>query len=251
MGRHHGGKDQLTTACSGRRCAAANDERYTERHLIPLTTSTYTLPINQVVERIVTLNEGLREFWSSSHGWAPTEAADLLSRSRLDWQVSLSHSLYRWIQTPEAQDVAAVQILGYANLGSLVEGTLKLFLGVFYDDYKADADAITKHGSVQEPDGVTMEPLRQFFKRRIWTLTPSDEWDPWIQRVQKRRNAIHAFKGRDIGNHADLVEDMRHYLIFVRRINGQLPYPDERPTPTESYDPMFRSYEWETDAPAV
>ena len=215
------------------------------------TTSTYSLAIDEVVGRIVTLNEGIRDFWSSSHGWAPTEAADLLTRSRLDWQVSLSRSLNHWLDTPAAHDVAAVQILGYANIGSLVEGTLKLFLAVFYNDYKGDADAITKRGAVQDPDGVTMEPLRQFFKRRIWGSAPSDDWDAWIQRIQFRRNAIHAFKDRDIGAQADLTDDIRHYLVFVRRINGQLPYPDERPAPIESHDPMFRSYEWETDAPAV
>jgi len=216
-----------------------------------LTTSTYSLPIKQVVERIVTLSEGLRDFWSASHGWAPIEAADLLSRSRLDWQLSLARCLNRWIETPSAEDSAAVQILGYANLGSLVEGTLKLFLGVFYNDYKADAEAITKRGSIQDPDGVTIEPLRLFFKRRIWVSIPSDDWDPWIQRLQVRRNAIHAFRDRDIGSHVDLIEDVRRYLIFVRRINSQLPYPDDSPRPTESYDPMFLSYEWETDAPAM
>lgn len=214
-------------------------------------TSIYSLPINEVVNRIGTLNEGLRDFWSSSHGWAPRDVADLLTRSRLDWQVSLSRSLIRWVDVPDPQDQFAVQILGYANVGSLVEGTLKLFLGVFYNDYKADADAITRRGSIQDPDGVSLEPLRQFFKRRIWVDTPSDNWDPWIQQIQSRRNAIHAFKDRDIGTHDDLLTDIRHCLVFIRRINGQLPYPDERPTPTESYDPKFCTYDWENNAPAV
>ena len=216
-----------------------------------MTNSTYSLPIFQVVERLVTLNEGIRNFWSSSPGWAPTEAADLLSRSRLDWQVSLSRCLNRWIETPAMQDGAAVQILGYANIGSLVEGTPKLFLGVFYNDYKADAEALTKRGAMQDPDGVALEPLRQFFKRRIWGSTPSDNWNPWIRRVQSRRNAIHAFKDRDIGSHLDLTEDIRRYLIFWRRINRQLPYADERPVPVESTDPMFSTYEWEMDSPIL
>lgn len=219
--------------------------------MISTNTSTYSLPIAEIVNRIVTLNEGLRDFWSSSHSWAPSDAADLLTRSRLDWQVSLSRSLNRWIESPASHDLAAVQILGYANIGSLAEGTLKLFLCVFYNNYKVDADAIIKYGAVQNPDGVTLEPLRQFFKRRIWIETPSDNWDSWIQRIQSRRNAIHAFKDRDIGSHTELVEDIRHYLVFIRRINGQLPYPDERPNPVESYDPMFRSFEWEDDAPVV
>ena len=55
------------------------------------------LDIQEVVKRIVTLNEGLTEFWGNAKGWAPLEAAELISRSRLDWQVSLSRSLNRWI----------------------------------------------------------------------------------------------------------------------------------------------------------
>jgi hypothetical protein len=219
-----------------------------------VTTSASTsnaLPLGEVVTRIVTLNTGLRDFWSKSHGWAPNDAADLLSRSRLDWQVSLSLSLRRWIDPPSPDDEAAVQILAYANLGALVEGTLKLFLGVFYNDYRQDADAVTKKSTVQDPDGLTLEPLRQFFKDKIWVSTATDNWDPWIQRIQSRRNAIHAFKDRDIGTHSDVTTDIRRYLTFLRRINGQLPYPDDQYGPVESYDPTFRSYECDTDAPGV
>ena len=215
------------------------------------TTSTYSLPINEVVERIVTLNEGLRNFWSDSQGWAPPAAAELLSRSRLDWQVSLCHSLRLWLVAPDPKDEFATQILGYANVGSLVEGTLKLFLGVFYNDYKSDAEAILKRGVVQDPDGVSLDPLRKFFKCRIWFDAPSDNWDPWILRIQSRRNAIHAFKDRDLGTHKDLLADIRHYLVFVRRISRQFPYPDDRPKPVESYDPRHRAYDWETEAPVV
>ena len=217
----------------------------------PSSSTSDTLPITEVVSRIVTLNTGLRDFWSNSHGWAPKDAANLLSKSRLDWQVSLSGSLRRWIDAPSTEDAASVQILAYANVGTLVEGTLKLFLAVWYNDYKADADAITKKGTVQDPDGATLEPLRQFFKKRIWASAASDNWDPWIQRIQTRRNAIHAFKDREIGTHSDVLTDIRSYLKLVRRINGQLPYPDDQYGPLESYEPAFCSYECDTDAPAV
>ena len=128
---------------------------------------------------------------------------------------------------------------------------MKLFVSVWYNDYKVDADAITKKGSVQDPDGITLELLRQFFKKKIWASTASDNWDPWIQRIQSRRNAIHAFKDREIGNHTDLLTDIRNYLKLLRRINGQLPYPDDQVEPLESYAPGFLSYECETDAPVV
>ncbi|WP_156918451.1 hypothetical protein [Bradyrhizobium sp. Cp5.3] len=58
------------------------------------------LSLDEVVQRIIKLNDGLQKFWSKSHGWAPVEAAGLLSKSRLDWQVSLSETLYLSVKKP-------------------------------------------------------------------------------------------------------------------------------------------------------
>jgi hypothetical protein len=203
------------------------------------------LSIKEIISEIVKLNTGLRDFWRNSHGWAPIGAAQLLSKSRLDWQVSMSESLHRWVDIPAGKDAASTQLLGYANLGALVEGTLKLFLSVFYNDYKGDTDAIKKKDAIVDPDGVTLEPMRQFFKKRIWADTPRDNWDAWILRIQNRRNAIHAFKDREIGTHSELVDDIRIYFKLVRRINGQLPYPDGHHGPDDHF--LAR----DTDAPAV
>jgi hypothetical protein len=60
------------------------------------------MPIEEVVNRIVTLTEGLRKFWDSADGWAPIEAAQLLSKSRLDWQVSLAACLRIWTEKTTA-----------------------------------------------------------------------------------------------------------------------------------------------------
>lgn len=211
---------------------------------------TDALPIDDVIDRIVRLNQGLGEFWANSHGWAGRDAANLLSRSRLDWQVSLSHSLRHWIRTPRPETRDACQILGYANLGALVEGSLRLFLSVWCKDYENDIGAIKRHGAVQDPDAVSLELLRQFFKKRIWDDVASDNWDPWIERIQRRRNAIHAFKDRDVGTHTELLPDIRNLLRFLCRINGQLPYPDDGGLPIRA--PYYHE-EWvfETDAPAV
>src|SRR5277367_5623413 len=91
------------------------------------------MDMKEVVLKIVRLNKGLAVFWGNSEGWASIDAANLLSRSRLDWQVSLSESLRYWIGEDKLSD--GDLILAWANLGSLVEGTMKLFLSVFYDDY--------------------------------------------------------------------------------------------------------------------
>lgn len=196
------------------------------------------MPIKEVIDRIITLNDGLRRFWSNATGWASLEAAQLLSKSRLDWQVSLSRCLKVWAGKSSAEDVAGRLILAWANLGSLVEGSLKLFLSVWYDTYKADVEAIKRKGKLQDPDGLQLEPLRQFFKKRIW----DDTLDMVVHRIQQRRNAIHAFKDRDIGTHEDFVTDVSAYLNLVRYINYRLPYPDEMYIPLETYRSSFHEF---------
>jgi hypothetical protein len=187
------------------------------------------MEVGEVVGRIVRLNEGLRNFWSKADGWAPIEAAQLLSKSRLDWQVSLSACLKLWLDKSSSTDEAGRLILGWANLGSLIEGSLKLFLSVWYEHYRNDVEAIIRKGRLQEPDGLQLEPLRQFFRKRIW----DDKWDQWVEHVQHRRNAIHAYKDRDIGTHEVFTADMRTYLQLLRYINFRLPYPEDMYVPRE------------------
>lgn len=188
------------------------------------------MSVDDVIERIIKLNDGLRKFWSSAEGWAPIEAAKLLNKSRLDRQVSLSRCLKLWAITssPEVQD--GHLILAWANLGSLIEGSMKLFLSVWYKTYKSDIDAIKPKGKLQDPDGLQLEPLRQFFKKRIW----DEKLDGFIQNIQQRRNAIHAFKDRNIGTKKEFFDNVRKYLIILRYINYRLPYPDDIYAPRET-----------------
>ena len=107
---------------------------------------------------------------------------------------------------------------------------MKLFLSVWYETYKDDEDyVVMRRGELQDPDRLQLEPMRQYFKKKIW----DDTWDKWVQRVQQRRNAIHAYKDRDIGTHSELLDDIRKYLVFLRYINIRLPYPDEMYIPRE------------------
>lgn len=187
--------------------------------------------IEEVVERIVALNEGLREFWSDAEGWAPVEAAHLLAKSRHDRQVALSSTLKIW--TTESFEITndGKLILAWANLGSLVEGTMKLYLAVYYDAYRSDVKAIRKKLKLQSPDGLQLEPLRKFFRASIW----DDPFDKLVQQIQSRRNAIHAFQDRDIGTHAEFLDCVRQYLVMLRYINYRLPYPDEQYIPWENW----------------
>jgi len=194
-----------------------------------LATTRSTQPIGKVIEQIVLKNDGIAKFWSSAYGWAPLDAAGLLSKSRFDRQISLSRTLTLWVRpavNAQALDADGKLILGWANLGSLVEGSLKWFLSVYYEDYKADINALRdKASDLKDPDGLTLESLRVFFKRSVWT--PADRWDAWILHVQQRRNAIHSFKDRDIGTLDEIEGDTREYWDFLQDLDGRVPYPDE------------------------
>jgi hypothetical protein len=182
----------------------------------------------ELCDRIEKLTTRMMDFWKSAHGWAPIEAAGLLSKSKLEWQAFLSSSLRMWLCSSSDGDL----ILAWTNIGALVEGQLKLFLSVWYNDYSADSYAIKdQRGRLQDPDVFTIEPLRQFFVKRIWTV--GSDWNPYVQLIQQRRNAIHAFKARDIGSFDEWKEELRRHLSFVRDINGSLPYPDDICEPRE------------------
>jgi hypothetical protein len=190
------------------------------------------LPVEDAVARIEKINEGLRAFWSSSHGWAPAAAADLMSKSRLDWQVSLSRSLRHWVIYPPDIVSDGDLILGWANLGSLIEGTIKLLLAVYYDDYKRDLDTL-KHTQAWhnkkkvplDPDNLRFETLIDYIKRA--QLFDADEIK-LFELVQGRRNAIHAFRDRCIGTGSELHAAIKNYLGTLRSVALRLPYPEDR-----------------------
>jgi hypothetical protein len=188
-----------------------------------------TMPVSEVIQRIVKLNHELCKFWSQSSGWAPIEAAQLLNKSRLDWQVQLSRTLLIWSDTSDTQNTEGRLILAWVNLGSLLEGTLKLFLSVWHQSYVQDVEAIKKNGKLQLPDGLQLDALRTFFKKQIW----SDDFDKIVLNIQTKRNAIHAFKNKDIGTWEEYSSAVKDYLVVLRYINFRLPYPDDIYTPRE------------------
>ncbi|HUN97754.1 MAG TPA: hypothetical protein VMU69_16175 [Bradyrhizobium sp.] len=189
------------------------------------------MAIEEVVDRIETLNQGIAKFWSKSEGWAPVTAAGLLGKSRLDWQASLSGSLRLWMREPPKALTPAELNLAWANLGSLVEGTIKTLLSVWYETYKADIDNLKKANAYDNakqvahaPDGLGLEKLRSYCKTKELL---GAEGDALVELVQQRRNAIHAFKDRPIGDGNEFQKAVRGYHALLRAINGRLPYPDE------------------------
>jgi hypothetical protein len=190
------------------------------------------------IDRIESLNHGIATFWSTSDGWAPVAAAGLLGKSRLDWQSSLSGSLRLWIREPANALTPGELILAWANLGSLIEGTIKTLLSVFYEIYKADIENLKKANAYDKtkqqaraPDGLGLEQLRNYCKARDLLGGTGDKL---VELVQQRRNAIHAFKDRPIGDGTEFQGAVRSYLQLLRTVNRRLPYPDEIYEPRES-----------------
>ena len=177
--------------------------------------------VTELCKRIATLTRSIMDFWEGG-GWAPVDASALLDKSMLRWQASLADSLSHWVNASSEGDL----ILAWSNLGALVEGQLKLFLCVYYDDYRSDIDGIRRRGQRIDPDGSGLEELRQFFVKRIWDV--GTDWNPYVELVQMRRNAVHAFQHREIGTFDEWTDALRLHLSFVRYVGGGLPYPDEQ-----------------------
>lgn len=171
------------------------------------------------VERIILGNDHFCSFWGDS-GWANIEAAELLSKSRLDWQVELSKTLLIWDfkEPPTSGEL----ILAWVNLGVLVEGSLKLFLCVHYSDYLKSEYRIQNKNKNMPPDGLSLENLKCFFKKENIL---KEEWIDYINNIQNKRNAIHAFKDRTIGTKEEFENAVDKYLELMLLLKGSMPAP--------------------------
>ena len=186
------------------------------------------LSVAKVIDDIVRVTSSISDFWTQS-GWPPPNTRAILARSRLDRQVSLSHCLRLWLNNPTDEDAEGQLILAWVNLRSLVEGAMKLFLTVWEDCYSDSP--VTRRQKTKpkkiECDSLRLEDLRNYFAKHIWTDS-SQHWDEWIKKIQKRGNAIHAYRDRDIGSHNEYFQALIEYREFLGgEIDGRLRYPEE------------------------
>ncbi len=177
------------------------------------------------INQIIKINSSICNFWTDVEGFAPLNAARLLNKSRLDRQVSLSYCLKIWLEKVEENAEEGSLILAWTNLGSLIEGTMKLFLTVWYETYKIDIDAIKKKGKIIDPDVLPFELLIQYFRKRIWKILKKEELEDFVRHIQSRRNAIHSYKDREIGTFEEFFSYVQKYLELLILINNKLPHP--------------------------
>ncbi|WP_045226941.1 hypothetical protein [Methyloterricola oryzae] len=178
---------------------------------------------SSAIDKIIRVTKAQEQFWSRSHGWAPSAAADLLAEARLDRQLSFTHTLYDYLP-PFPPDVAeARQILGYITLRSLCEGALKLFFSVWFNDYRKDQDAVyDRKRTLLSPEDIAFDRLIALYAKK-----GDFKFEPFLRRVQRRGNAIHHFCDRDIGTQSGLIADIVEFKAFLLAVNSQLPYPDD------------------------
>lgn len=180
--------------------------------------------VKEAIREMASIYQERRHFWRNASGWAPKEAANILSKSRLDWLHSLSEALFIWTETYRTPiDNDGKLILAWTNLGSLLEGGLKLFLSVYYLDYKkSDIYTKNKNNKIKDPDELSMEKLKVFIqKEKIF----DKDWIEFISLVQARRNAIHAYKNREIGDWEEFFTCVEKLRDFTNVIENRLPYP--------------------------
>lgn len=179
------------------------------------------ISLSKLIESIKHKSYETLNFWEDAFGWAPDLAAKKLSAARLDWLKELTDCLEIW----EDKGILLTDgelLLACANLGALVEGWLKLFYCVYYEDYIKKP--VMQRGQIKEPNDMRFEELKQFSRGILWA--PSSDWDKWIDKIQKKRNAIHAFNNRDIETPTNFLDDLLKYDEFLDIVDGRLPYPD-------------------------
>ena len=177
------------------------------------------MPADAIKEIISTIT-AQAQFWSQSRGWAPSAAADLLEAARLDRQLSFANTLGDCLITFPHDSADARQILGYATLRSLCEGAIKLFVTVYFEDYRTDSDAIKKKSQIVNPEDAQFEKLIHFYLKK-----GDPAFKSVLERIRDRGNAIHHFRNRDIGTQSELQGDIIGFRDFLTAVDGQLPYP--------------------------
>ncbi|MEG0408561.1 MAG: hypothetical protein RR623_06770 [Bacilli bacterium] len=66
--------------------------------------------------------------------------------------------------------------------------------------------------------------MKVFSRGILWNQR--SEWDLWIDRIQKRRNTIHAFNNREIGNTEEFMNNLTIFFDFIDYINKRFTYPE-------------------------
>jgi hypothetical protein len=173
------------------------------------------------IDGIIRTHGNLASTWDGGlRGWAPRETSELLERNSLRRLLALARTLPSWLDSSMQSDGHLT--LAWASLGALLEGSMRFFLCVYEPNYSQDP--VAHYGKTLAPDKLNLEFLRQFFSRaNVWMSDDAEERDRYVLSVQKRRNAIHAYQGRDIGTFDEFWESVQEYGQLIADLASRLP----------------------------
>lgn len=176
---------------------------------------------NSDYQKIVEITKEMTGTWRRSRGIAPDVVADKMDRAMFGWINDLTEALSIWIDKGQNMSDGEL-ILAWVNLGSLVECWFRFFYCAYYEDYSNNPKM--KRNVALEPDDKDMsfEDLKQYSNGILWG-NPRDTLYRWVDKVQKYRNAIHAFHFRNIGTSSEFILDIGCYLSFIEEITSSLP----------------------------
>ena len=106
---------------------------------------------------------------------------------------------------------------------------MKVFYSAYLLDYKADTDQRIINFKKKEHYKVEVlmfERLKQYSIGKIFK--ENDNMHNWINKIQARRNIIHAFKDKELGEAEDFIKDIDVFCEFVLSVNGKIPHSDHR-----------------------
>ncbi len=156
------------------------------------------------------------------------EASIKLDNMMFDWIISLTSSLHIWAEKGISMTDGEL-ILASANLGALVESMMKFVLSVYILDYYKDPIKDNK-GKIVEPEKIKFENLKKFCFDKVWPEniknyygTSHKEIKKWVGKIQEKRNAIHAFNKKELGDVFDFLEDIETYYDFITLVFNTLP----------------------------
>ena len=181
--------------------------------------------IEEIIADIIRIHEQIEDFWDQgAYGWAPGDASDLLSKSRLDRQTSLAYCLSKWTDEFCSKEADGTLILAWSNLGALVEGTMKWFLCVYNHNYETNP-VRNKRGSALDPDDILFYKMTVFFNNNVWVENEKNRWNSFVELVRNRRNAIHSYNDKEIGTFEEFYDSVKEYREFLLVLDGRVPYP--------------------------
>lgn len=182
----------------------------------------------QTVDKIYSLTNSKLNSWKNHYGYAPMEASIKLDNMMFDWIISLTSSLHIWAEKGISMTDGEL-ILASANLGALVESMMKFVLSVYILDYYKDPIKDNK-GKIVEPEKIKFENLKKFCFDKVWPEniknyygTSHKEIKKWVGKIQEKRNAIHAFNKKELGDVFDFLEDIETYYDFITLVFNTLP----------------------------